>query len=358
MNFILSTFKKQLSIAMCVLMVFSLCACNNTALDNTFTTPDEALVESTVITSTAEEETLPLSTAKYTIGVVVSEESENNTKALEGFESAFNLRDTEKSGDHHSIFVTVCDGEEESCKKAADKYVKSGVDLIFAIGETAAIASAEATDTIPIIFCSVYDPIKAELLTSSVNPDKNVTGVSDYTPAKQQMELIRELLPDAKKVSSLYCSTDADSILISTLAQNHAEALRYDFKSYGAADDKQFVTALKDALNNADVLYLCDGEITRKNAEVIFKEANKKKIPVISSSMNFMTMGAFATALPDYSELGYSAGELALICVKDLLPVSEIAVEYPESSIYYVSESAAKTNSIDITRIYNAEFLK
>lgn len=356
MRFILSTLKKSLVITMCLFMVLSVCACNKSDFENSDSTPDEATAVSLDETSSAEE-TLPESTAKYTIGVIVSEESENNTKALEGFEGAFKARDAEQSGDHHNIMVTVCESDEKSCKNAADKYVKGGVDLIFAIGETAAKAAASATDTIPVIFCSVADPIEAELLTSSVNPDKNVTGVSDFTPAKQQMELIRELFPETKKVSSLYCSTDEDSILISTLAQNHAEALRFNFTSYGAADDKQFVTALEDALSEADILYLCDGEITRKNAEVIFSEAKKKRIPVIASSEDFMSMGAIATALPDYNELGYCAGELALICLKELIPVSNIAVEYPDICLKYVSQSAAKAYSIDTSRFYNVEFV-
>ncbi|MBR3971364.1 MAG: hypothetical protein IKJ83_00535 [Ruminococcus sp.] len=355
MKSILSVFKKSLILALSVVLVLSLCACKNSQDDST-ATPDEVSTVPSVV-SEPTEETLPVSTAKYTVGVVVSEESEKNTQALEGFEDAFKARDAERNGDHHNILVTVCDGEEKSCRQAADKYVKSGVDLLFAIGETAAKAAAEATDTIPVIFCCVADPIEAELLTSSVNPDKNVTGVSDFTPTKQHMELVRELFPEAKNVSSLYCSTDADSILISTLAQNHAEALRLEYKAFGAADDKQFVNALKDALKDADVLYLCDGEITGKNAEVIFEETNKKKIPVISSSEKFMSMGAFATALPDYTELGYCAGELALICVKDLIPVSNIAVEYPEVCIKYVSKSSAKANSIDISRFYDVELM-
>lgn len=356
MKSMISVFKKSLLIIMCLLMSASFLACNKSDEDNSSSTSDEVTTEVSSATE-PQEDTIPPSNAKYTVGVIISEESENNTLALQGFESAFKARDAERSGDHHSILVTVCDGDEKSCKAAAKKYVKGGVDLIFAIGEPAAKAAASATDSIPVIFCSVADPIEAKLLNSSVNPDKNVTGVSDFTPTKQQMELVRELFPDKKKVASIYSSIDADSVLISTLAQNHAEALRFDFKSYGAADDKQFVTVLKDALKYADVLYLCDGEITRKNAELIFKEANKKIIPVISSSEDFMEMGAFATAVPDYSELGYCAGELALICVKDLIPVSNLSVEYPEICIKLVSESAAKTNSIDISHFYNVELV-
>ena len=345
--------KRVLLLLMCLLLSVSFFGCKKEKIESdnkgNNSTPDSA----PVIETTPEAETKPVFSAKYIVGVIVSEESENNSKVFDGFEEAFKARDIDKTGFHHNLLLTVCDNDDEACKQAAKKYVDDGVDLIFAVGEKAAKAAAAASKKIPVVFCSVADPIEAGLVKSSAKPSGNVTGVSDFTPAEFQMELIRELLPDTRKVSALYCSTDKKSTLVSALAKSQAEAMRMTYDTFGAADDKNFNYQISKALKGADVLYLIEDELSLKNAEAVFEAADKAGVPVISSSDAFMSMGALATVLPDYNDLGYDAGELALICLKGLKKIGDISVEYPQLCVRYVSTSAAKKLTLDVSTVNN-----
>ncbi len=337
MNFT-STIKQKriLSLIMLVAMIFSLCACSEQT--------DEP------------EETTPVKTAKFSIGVIQSDNTKENESSYRGFIKAFTDKGYAQN-DYYSVSFTDCDDSKTKCKEAANKYVEAEVDLIFAIGEKAAVAAKKATSTIPVIFCSVYDPIESKLVKSCEKPNANITGVSDFTPVDEQFAFIRKVLPDAKRVSSLHFSSDANSILITTLAKDSAKDYDFKYSSYSALDSDKLTSVLKDALKKADALYICEDELTVENAEAIIKEANKAKVPIFAASDVFMSFGTFATCVPDYEDLGYNAGELALICLKELHSISNISVEYPVKCIGYISTSVAEKLEIEVPEDKNIVFV-
>lgn len=323
--------KRMLALLMAVMFTASLCAC--TSSDNTETTATTA-------------------SAKYSIGVIISYDDVDSEHIYQGFSSSFTDKGYYQS-EFHSVSIVNCDGDKDKCKEAAEQFVSDGVSLIFAIGEPAAVAAAKATDTIPVIFAGVTDPIEAGLLKSCEKPDKNVTGVSDLTPVYMQLQMLTQLLPEAKKISSVYMTTDENSILISTLAQSDAEALGLKYTPCSAASEEQLDTCIKNALEDCDALYLIEDKLTTDNAEKIIKAATKKKIPVISTSEVLLSHGALVTSVPDCNDMGYNAGELALILLKNLRQVGDLSVEYPDACINKINSQAAETFGIDTTILEN-----
>lgn len=62
------------------------------------------------------------------------------------------------------------------------------------------------TDSIPILVSAVTDPAASGLVESNEVPGGNVSGTSDLTPVKEQIDLMQQIIPDVKKVGLLYCS--------------------------------------------------------------------------------------------------------------------------------------------------------
>lgn len=327
--FITKTMKRVLAGAMAIVLTAFACAC--TADNSQETEPTTA-------------------PAKYDIGVIQSFDDASSEHTYQGFSAAFNDKGYYQS-EFHSVSVVNCKGDKDKCKEAAERFVSEDVNLIFAIGEPAAVAAAKATDTIPVIFSGVTDPIEAGLLKSCEKPDKNITGVSDLTPVFEQLSLVIKLVPKAKKISSVYMATDENSILLSTLADTAAQSLALDYTAYTATDEKQIDTCVDNALKDCDVLYLIEDKLTREHADAIIKAANKKKVPVISSSEALLSSGCLATSVPDYSDMGYNAGELALIILKNLRNVSDLSVEYPDVCIDKVNAQVAESFKIDETTL-------
>jgi len=85
---------------------------------------------------------------------------------------------------------------------AAD-LVQANVDVILALGGPAASAAKNATATIPVVFSIVTDPVALGLVKSLAKSGTNAIGVTSLDPAQAnaQFALIRQLIPDVKRVA-------------------------------------------------------------------------------------------------------------------------------------------------------------
>jgi putative tryptophan/tyrosine transport system substrate-binding protein len=79
----------------------------------------------------------------------------------------------------------------------AGELVRARVDIIFASSTIAAVAAKEATQTIPIVFVAVNDPVEAGLVAGLARPGGNATGLAfiaaDLTG--KRIQLLREIIP-------------------------------------------------------------------------------------------------------------------------------------------------------------------
>jgi len=93
---------------------------------------------------------------------------------------------------------------------AAD-LVSRRVAVIFAAGPDVGLQAAmAATKTIPIVFVTGSDPVAAGFVPSLARPDGNVTGLThlDVELVAKRVELLHELLPDARRIAVLVNPTN------------------------------------------------------------------------------------------------------------------------------------------------------
>src|SRR5512143_902335 len=101
-------------------------------------------------------------------------------------------------------------GKLDEAPTVAAALVKSGADLIFAQTEQSARPLKEATQTIPVVFAEVGDPVAANLVASVPHPGGNLTGISslatELTP--KRMELLKAMFPAVRRVWAVYYAQD------------------------------------------------------------------------------------------------------------------------------------------------------
>ncbi len=334
--------RRSFALLLSCVMLCALCSCSAGDTNQT-TAPTSTLPKEPV--------TNPIDyTESYTISVLKSDDNAENDDAYVGFMAALEANGFVE-GDNLSVIVLSCEGDEDKASTAAQDAIKEDTDLVYAIGELAASSASKATSDIPVVFASVADPIESGLLTSCEKPDKNLTGVSDYTPVREQLQLIKTLFPDAKTVSGLYYTSDEESILVSTLAEEEAKALGLEYTAYTAATKKEYESALASALEKGDALYLFDDSLTDTYLTEILSSAEDSKIPVFSTTENLVEQGCLATCFPVHEAIGYSSAEIALIILKDLKPINEIAVEYAHICGECVNSSVADSFSLDLSAL-------
>lgn len=146
-------------------------------------------------------------------------------------------------------------GEQANCVTIANKLINDNDDLIFAIATPAAMAVANLTKTIPILVSAVTDPESAKLVKSNAMPGTNVSGTSDLTPCAAQIELLKKLVPEAKTVGMLYCSSEQNSIFQINLAKAACNKIGLKYIDATVSNSNEIQQVTQSLVGKVDAIY-------------------------------------------------------------------------------------------------------
>ena len=150
------------------------------------------------------------------------------------------------------------------------------VDLICAIATPSAQSaySVGRKNDIPVIYTAVTDPVAAELANADGTPVGEVTGTSDKLPVEQQLEMIRAILPDAKKIGIMYTTSEVNSA--STLAEYKEKAADYGFEivESGVSSTADIPLAADSLLEQVDCLNNLTDNTVVASLPLILSKAN------------------------------------------------------------------------------------
>lgn len=289
--------KKLLALMMTMALTLSLAACGGSE-------EAEAPAEEAVATEDAAEEA---DGTVYKIGVLQYVQHAALDQSNEGFFAALDEAGIAYEADQQNAA-----GEAASCDTIADTLVNNGSDLILAIATPAAQAVAGKTSDIPIVLTAVTDPAESGLVASNDAPGGNVTGTSDLTPVKEQMDLLMEILPETKTVGILYCSAEANSVLQADMAKAALDELGVAYEDYTVSSSNEIQTVVESAVGKVDALYAPTDNMIAAGMATVGMVANENGIPVICGEEGMVNEGGLATYGIDYYELGYLAGQQAI----------------------------------------------
>lgn len=237
---------------------------------------------------------------------------------------------TEKYGDNVVIdFQMGSDASADAdCAAYAKNMVAQKYDMIIAIATPAAISAYAATEgtDIPVIFCSVSDPVAAKLVKSLDNPGTNCTGTSDILDLDGQLDMILQMQPDAEKIGILYTTSEVNSISNLEVFKGICEKKGVEIVSSGiqnASDIPAAAAALAakvDCINN-----FTDNNVVN-NLSVLLDAAEEAGVPVYGSEIEQVKNGCLASNSMDYVAVGKITGEMAA-SVLDGADISTMAVK-------------------------------
>lgn len=285
----------------------------------------------------------------YTIGISQFAEHGSLDNCREGF-----LQGLEEEGIVEGENLTVeyknAAADMGTASQISDTFVSDKVDMICAIATpTAQSAYNAAMDSdIPVIYTAVTDPVAAELADEDGNPVGNVTGTSDELPIKAQLEMIRTMLPEAKKIGIMYTTSEANSV--SALATYKELAGDYDFEivEKGITSTADISLAADDLLSQVDcVTNLTDNTVVA-SLPTILEKANEKGIPIFGSEIEQVKIGCLAAEGLDYIALGKQTGQMAAKVLKGEAEASELPYETITEPGFYVNTKVAENLEITV----------
>lgn len=247
-------------------------------------------------------------------------------------------------------------GEAASCDTIADTLVNNGNDLILAIATPAAQAVAGKTTEIPVILTAVTDPAESGLAETNDAPGANVTGTSDLTPVKEQMELLKEVLPETKTVGILYCSAEANSVLQADMAKAALEDLGIAYADLTVSNSNEIQTVVESAVGKVDALYCPTDNMIAAGMATVAMVANENGIPVICGEEGMVNEGGLATYGIDYYQLGYLAGQMAVEILTNganpaEMPIGYLAAENCALTVNEETVAALEAKGLDLSAL-------
>lgn len=256
----------------------------------------------------------------------------------------------EQSGDIiYNVTKQSAKADDATNTQIAQQFVAQGMDLVCGIATPSAQAAYNAAYEagIPVIFNAVSDPVAAKLAESREKALDGITGVSDELPVEAQLALIREMLPDAKKIGILYTTSEANSV--STIESYKEKVADYGFElvEVGITNAAEIPQAVDVLLPQVDCITNMTDNTVVDNLPVLLEKANAAGIPVFGSEEEQVGNGCIASAGIDYIELGKKAGVMAARVLKGE-DIASIPYETMTESKITINTDAAAAIGVEI----------
>lgn len=283
----------------------------------------------------------------YTIGIAQFAVHGSLDNCREGFLQGLAEEGIEE-GKNLKVLYENANADGATASQIVSGFLSQKVDMIAAIATPTAQSaySAARKEDVPVIYTAVTDPIAAELANEDGTPVGEVTGTSDKLPVTEQLAMIREILPDAKKIGIMYSTSEVNSL--STLEEYKEAAPEYGFEivESGVSTTADVPLAADQLVEKVDCINNLTDNTVVSALQVVLDAAGKKGIPVFGSEIEQVKVGCLASVGLDYIELGKQTGRMAAKVLKGEAKASEMNFEIVEGGSFYGNTAVAENLGI------------
>ncbi|MBI9101777.1 MAG: ABC transporter substrate-binding protein [Spirochaetales bacterium] len=203
-------------------------------------------------------------------------------------------------------------GEMSTASSIAQKFKSEKVDLAVGIATPTAQALAQAISDAPVIFSAVTDPVDAGLITSTARGEGNITGVSDMTPVKEQIELLISLT-EVETLGMVYTNSEANAVRLAEIAEEACGELGIKFIGTGITNSAEVKQAAQTIAGKVDAFYVSTDNTVVSAISALIDVAEKAGIPIVSADPTSSENGGVLISWGfDYYKMGKATGRLAL----------------------------------------------
>lgn len=217
-------------------------------------------------------------------------------------------------------------------------------------GPASALAAKAATETIPIVFAPISDPVRSGLVSSLHRPGGNATGIAALTIEldPKRFELLNELAPGKGALGVLLnpARPDADAQLAAIRLA--AQAIGREFVTVHATTRPEIESALATLADRSieGLLVGADPFFSGERAHVV-RLANHYKWPAIYQWKEFVDVGGLASYGPNLADSYRQTALLASRILNGAKP-TELPVQQPTKFEFVLNLQTAKSSGIAV----------
>ena len=258
-------------------------------------------------------------------------------------------------GKNIEIHLQNAQGEQRNLKTISQQLAESS-DVVLAIATPSAQSLANTTQTTPVIFSAVTDPVSAKLVESREHPGGNVTGTSDQSSdaISTQINLIKKVLPKAKTIGILYTQSEPNSVVQKDEAKRLLEEKGFTVVEKTILDSNNVKAAAESLMTEVDMVFVPTDNIISSTMETVKQVSIKHKVPVFGGSTEMIALGGLYNYGTNYEELGRQTARMLVRVLRGEKP-ENIAVELPEKLELHTNQEMAAALGIDISKLEGKE---
>lgn len=254
-----------------------------------------------------------------------------------------------KDGKSIDISYENANGDPNLAHAIAEKTAGGKPSLVFTLATPMSQAMKRATEGkgIPIIFGAITDPVSAGLVETMDRPGKNITGTSDRWPYFGQLSLLKETLPNVRKVGVVFNPGEDNTRYAMAQTRKAAEELGLELVEAPVTSAAEVSEAALSISARCDAFYVPADNTAMASAGAIIKVANSRKIPVVAGDPETFKQGCIVGLGVSYRDLGVQNARQADKILKGT-PASQIPVFSSSEGKLMVNLAVAKVLGIVI----------
>ena len=244
-------------------------------------------------------------------------------------------------------------GDQSNLQTISQSLIEDN-DVMLAIATPAAQSLSSLTKDKPILFTAVTDPVSAKLVKSMDNVGGNVTGTSDMSPINKQVELLKKVLPNTKKVGIMYTTSERNSEVQVEEAKKYFKEAGIETVIKGISSTNDIQDTAKSLMSQTEVIFIPTDNTIVSAIYTLVDLSKETKVPVVGSDAGSVEKGVLFTYGTNYEALGRQTGKLAGRVLRGE-KVKDVDAEYPKTLNVVVNHDMAKELGIDVSSISDEE---
>lgn len=241
-------------------------------------------------------------------------------------------------------------GKMDTQLAIAKKFIGDKPDVLVPITTPTSQAMIAGNKTIPVVFTTVTDPVKAKLISQYIKPGANVTGVSDAAPIKEQLELFRMILPNLKKIGFIYNPGLDNALATLEWVKEEGAKMGIEVVESPSPTVNEVLIATKKLVGKVDAIYVPNDTTVISGIAAIVKIGQDTDTPIFTGETGHVHSGAIASVGIDYLGVGKIGGNMVADVLEGKNPGDiDAVIAYKVLTDFKVAINEASAKKMGVT---------
>jgi ABC-type uncharacterized transport system substrate-binding protein len=223
----------------------------------------------------------------------------------------------------YTLRLRSAQGDMPTLATLVDAALSEGTDLLMPLSTPALQAALQRARGVPIVFTVVANPLLVGAGRSNDDHLPNVTGVPTIGPYQELIAIVRECLPNVRRIGSLFVPAEVNSVYNKDQLQSTARNAGMELSVVPANTSAEVAdAALALASQELDAIVQIGSSLTTASFGAIGQAARRARMPLFGVLSSNAREGAALVVARDYYDGGHEAGLLAARIIRGESPAN------------------------------------